>query len=163
MDTLTLPDTGCVPWKKVPVTPTVLFGLMATTRAVSVAPAAADDALMVPKWVPSVNLVCWVPVVNVASKARAEVLRFVPAFAVTVPETGCVPWKKVPVTATLLLGLTVTTKALSEAIAAVLAALTVVVLVPSVIRVVCVPPVSVASRASPLVVPIFEVTVQDPP
>jgi hypothetical protein len=59
----------------------------------------------------------------------------------------------------MLFGLIATTKAGSAATAAVLAALTDALFVPSVTLVLWVPPVSVVSRAKPLVVPILAVTV----
>lgn len=65
-------ETATVPVTVVEVreTGTVLFGEIATTSAVSVVAAAVEAALMVPRCVPSVSLLCWEPPVRVASRAK---------------------------------------------------------------------------------------------
>jgi hypothetical protein len=87
-----------------------------------------------------------------------------------VPKAGCLAAVDAPAgrgsdaaeTGTVLFGLTATTKAGSAATAAVDAALTAAVFVPSVIRVLWVPPVSVESKAREPEVPMFAVTVLVP-
>jgi len=78
---VTVPLTGCVAWKNVPET-----GCVTADPSTLTAPAALTLATFAPPV--STILVFWVPPVRVASRARAEVLRLVPAFAVTVPEIG---------------------------------------------------------------------------
>lgn len=78
-----------------PVTDTELLGLMATTNAGSVVKAAVLAALTAAVLAPLLIMVFCVPPVMVESSASAEVLRFVPAFAVTDPlithgEVDCV-------------------------------------------------------------------------
>jgi hypothetical protein len=87
MFAVTVPVTATEPVMVVEVreTGTVLLGLMATTRALSVATAAVLAALTVAMLVPSVSFVCCVPPVRVASRARVPA---VPMFAVIVPETA---------------------------------------------------------------------------
>jgi hypothetical protein len=110
-------------------TGTVLLGLTATTKAVSVATAAVEAALMVPERVPSLSWVVWVPTVVWFAEVAAPVGRGrLAALTATVAaiETGSVG----------VLGETATTNAVSVARGAVDAALIVPLLVPSLICVV---------------------------